>query len=561
LWPSLYTPKGTFKYENLNHRITQLPGLIQELVRQDYSGILEILAPHEKGLLVFHHGVLYNSFYEGTQDLKLSREQILTHFFQTKTAERDTLIQIIELPDRVVEALGALQPRPPAHRELETSFLDLPRLLDTFRRKHFTGSLRFYRIRNNTRLGNLLVRLKKITPEQLQEAVRLQLSGEGALRLGDALVKIKAVSPEDLKAALDRQALTRKGSDVEIALALFWRGEWLGGFQGADGELVTDPATVIAWVNVPEMFMDIIDGRFPEPVDLASVLPTAGRSAPVKNAGEPGSAPIHELPGGDDVIVDVRPDPGLGDALSGAAFSTLDDLKFTSKESTPSAATEYRPSAEDGSWMSRLSGEVELLEMQEMLVPDAPPKPPEADKAPTLPPKPARIKPVAPLTSAKAAPAADESAPPKASPPRDENQPPTASPAPPATGTVPVPSTKPPEAQRPLPEAAPPKEPEPAKRDEPAPPALEEPPAPANEPVDPDVANYLIVRDIVDHYMGFLGRALLEQEYRKLALPGRPLNPAQLRLLCQNLQGPAGLLVGPTQALHIVQHLRERLKV
>ncbi|MBN1595509.1 hypothetical protein JW933_06250 [candidate division FCPU426 bacterium] len=289
MWTTLYTPVGTLKYDKLNYRITHFSSLMEELIGQRFSGYVEILAPHEHGLLILYNGQVFGCFYEGTEELDLSREEIIEHFLQSETKERETIINVGELSPRIIVALSALENRPPAHRELETIFLDIPKLFATLARKHFTGTLRFYRIRNNTRLGNILLRLKKITPDQLREAIRLQLSGDKALRLGDALVQTGAIGKHDLEEALDRQTYTRKGSDLELALALFSEGEFLGGYQYNDRQLVVDTMSVFRWLGEPEILMDVIDGLLPPLVDIKSILhPGTSSKIPVKAEGPKG---------------------------------------------------------------------------------------------------------------------------------------------------------------------------------------------------------------------------------------------------------------------------------
>jgi type IV pilus assembly protein PilB len=55
------------------------------------------------------------------------------------------------------------------------------------------------------RLGDLLVREKVITPEQLEQAVRVQKDGGGKDRLGSVLVKLGMLSDEDVTNFLSRQ--------------------------------------------------------------------------------------------------------------------------------------------------------------------------------------------------------------------------------------------------------------------------------------------------------------------------------------------------------------------
>ncbi len=284
MWASLYTPIGSLKYEKLNYRIIRFSTLMDELIGQKFSGYVEILAPHEHGLIILYNGKVCNCFYEGTEELNLSREEVIGHFLRTETKERDSIINVGELAPRVIVALGALEARQPAHRELETIFLDMGRLFETLSRKHFTGVLRFYRIRNNTRLGNILLRLKKITADQLREAIRLQLSGEGALRLGEALVRSSAIGEKDLEDALDRQSNTRKGSDMELAIALFSEGEFLGGYRDVDKKNVTDRQEVISWLATSEVLMDIIDGILPPVIDITTILHPGKAVKPARSA-------------------------------------------------------------------------------------------------------------------------------------------------------------------------------------------------------------------------------------------------------------------------------------
>ncbi len=273
MWPLLYLPKGEVKAENLNYRATDMTALIRGLMEESFSGYVEILALHEKGLIVFVQGRVLSCYYEGTDELNLTKEQIIRHFLQSETRERDTVINIYNLPSEIIEALSALETPPAVQRELESSFLDMHKLVETLAQKKFSGVLRFYRIRNNTRLGNLLLRMNKISPEQLKEAVRLQLSQAGAKRLGDALVEIGAIAPSELEDALDRQSYTRKGSDIELAIVVFYQGRFFGGYSQDNGILITNLQKVLDWVSGGwEILMDIIDSHLPMPVTIERVL-------------------------------------------------------------------------------------------------------------------------------------------------------------------------------------------------------------------------------------------------------------------------------------------------
>lgn len=272
VWPVLYLPKGEPKYQKLDYWTADLAGLLRELQADEFSGYVEILSPHQHGLFLFHTGRLCNCFYDGTEELQLTHPQVVEYFLQKKRRGPETAIHVMTLAPAVLEALSALETRRPLYRELETSFLDMEKLFDTLDAKHFTGFLRFYRIRSHTRLGNILIKMNKISREQLQEAVRLQLSRKNGMRLGDALVQTGAISAQDLDSALDLQSHARKGSDVEIGLALFRSGEFLGGYSHMHKQFGRNRDEILTQMVGTEVLLDITEGSLPDPIDLQTLL-------------------------------------------------------------------------------------------------------------------------------------------------------------------------------------------------------------------------------------------------------------------------------------------------
>ncbi|MCK5218464.1 hypothetical protein KAR10_03005 [bacterium] len=381
MWPVLYLPQGETKTIALDSRTADMKALLLKLQEQRFNGYVKILAFHEHGLLLFHQGRICNCFYEGTIELELSREQIIRHFLPATTKAGNTVIKIAELDPQRLEALSALETKSPVQQELETVFLDMNKLFDTLCRKNFTGTLRFYQIRNNPRLGNILLKMKKITADQLREAIQLQLSGAGALRLGDALVKIKALTTGGLKEALARQLYTRKSSDNELALALFFEGAFLGGYTSADKILTVSRQEVLAWISEEGVLLDIIEGVLPGKVllprelesELESVNPETSReeARPLsrktgiktpdrRKEGGPkkmAEAPDQELQllieetlnlKGDDLILDIglpsdtdpfEPKPDGQDQEISDSRRDIPDEKSRSEETLPEAET------------------------------------------------------------------------------------------------------------------------------------------------------------------------------------------------------------------------------
>ncbi len=477
MWSTLYSPTGCLKYEKLNYQAAKFATLLEELIEENFSGYLEVLALHEHGLIVFHKGRICNCFYEGTDDLDLSREEIIKHFLNTKSRVQESIINVGELDPRVVLALSALENKRPVHRELETVFLDMPKLIATFGRKKFTGSLRFYHIRNNTRLGNILLKLNKITTDQLRDAIRLQLSGEGALRMGDALVQIGAIGAEDVKEALDRQSFARKGSDIEVGLALFSQGVFLGGYTEDDKITMQKQSEVLSWVNNKEVLMDIIEGVLPAPLALDKILPSlSGKAAP-------------------------KPKPKKS------------ATKTSVKEKARAAANNFQDFPDD-TLMLRADDLILEIHSQASPPPADAQKPSAFDKN---------------LEWLREVENGNVSAPPPA----------------PAESLSPVPEFEAFEDNdQYISEAAA---------------ALAESEQVSTRPLSPVQQKVEWIDHMFESRMGFLGKALLDREKKKVEIPGRGLTAVQLKSINEHMYASARLIIGSEAAGEIRQDIEEHL--
>jgi hypothetical protein len=129
------------------------------------------------------------------------------------------------------------------------------------------------------------------------------LARKQGLRLGDALVEIGALNPEDLKEALELQAHARKGSDVEIAIALLSQGRFLGSYTHMHRVFDTSLEGVRAQLAGAEVLMDILEGGLPDPVPLEPLLrpdeeiPQPAAAAAETASLEASSAPPLPSPG------------------------------------------------------------------------------------------------------------------------------------------------------------------------------------------------------------------------------------------------------------------------
>ncbi|MCD4812662.1 hypothetical protein K8S19_03095 [bacterium] len=564
MWASLYTPVGKLKYEKLNYRITKLSTLLEELLAQDFSGYVEILAPHEHGLIVFCNGRVYNCFYEGTEDLELSRTQIIEHFLRTETTERETIINVAELDPQIITALSALESRTPAHRELETVFLDMGKLFETFARKKFTGNLRFYRIRNNTRLGNILLRLEKITAEQLRDAIRLQLSGEGALRLGDALKQIGAIDEKGIEEALDRQNVTRKGSDLELALAVFHAGEFLGGYRFSDKALIKDKQEVIKWLAVSEILMDIIDGALPQFLDVKSILhPDTQAVTQRKESAQPVSTKDTAVPKvpslldnitlkkpgadsviqelthetfmlkADDLILDIHPHPSSpvveDEEAADKNLSWLDELvSKQEKQAAQSRTRESKPAIPAG--LAKAAEYIITTKVGEEPTPISREKKPDTIKQEEKPG--ISAKKIVPQAKSQDAQESTPLAAEKSGSAMGEEQ----------TATAPEASVAGPEGSE-------------LNAGEFAIPEVSSSQKQTN--TDPGLA---VIQSVVMSHMGFLGQALIDREKKQIEIPeGRAMSPSQIKSLNQRLFHTTSLVVGEKTAERIMIEIENEI--
>ncbi len=572
MWPLLYLPKGKSKYEKLDYAETDLSALFRELSEQQFSGSVEIVSPSQRGMFVWHVGNLHEAFYDGDDERSLSREEVLQHFLQKKKNDPDTVINVTELGPQLIESLSALAIKPPMYRELETSFIDMARLFDTLSAKRFLGVLRFYHIRSHTRLGNILIKMNKITRDQLQQAVRLQLSHQGALRLGDALVQIGAIEPKDLGSALDLQSHARKGSDIELALAVFWEGKLLGGYTHIHKQFKIDRDDILPQLVGTEVLMDMLEGQLSEPLDIEFLWRAAEHQAP-EAVEKTHQAALHPETGpsqerrlhidenlslkADDLILDIALDPldETGD------FLTMD----YEEEKVPPVKAPARPA-----------------------IPPMTVKPPVSAPLPTSAPKPAAsgVEPSKPVSAANP-PAAALPAPvlPKAeAPPKVKAVPPQAAvgpagvPKPVAPPTLAKPVESKPEPVVPPVVVTPPVSepipvPEPVVHAETEVPvsltpestaeAVDEPmpPAPVHAEIAPDILGVEYALRVARDYMGVFGVTLLKKEASPLPLQGREWPENQIRDLVQRFLRSSALLLGRTQSEAMHLKMRERIEV
>lgn len=505
MWAWLYLPKGRVKYERLDYWATDVAAIMHGLALEQFNGYVEILSTHQHGLFIFYNGGVVNCFYEGEEDLQLKPEEILDYFIQKKQPKVQTIINAMELDPRIIEALSALEARKPLYSELEVNFLDMDKMFETLKAKRFTGVLRFYHIRSHPRLGNILLKMNKISREQLQDAVRLQLSHKGSLRLGDALVQINAIKPADIENALNLQSHARKGSDIEVAIAVFHRGGFLGGYSHTHKNFERSRAEILPQLVGTEVLLDIIEGELPRTVDLGPPLQRAG--FPVADAPAPAG--------------EIRP---AAPAPAAAAEDQMDTLQLSADDLIEEAPAGNPP-------VSR---------------PAEPPEQPPPALAADWATEPAAGQ---PATRAGSARPALRSHPPSRAAKIKTHQNLQKQPEPVDTENAAVAKAAAPAADKTAgaPAAA-------AKAPEPAAPAPAVPEA-APAPLPP--LEHL--HAVAEKFLGPLGRRLLGKEIQALGIESTAMGPEQLASLSERLVAASRLIIGKTQAQKMRQAVAERL--
>ncbi len=535
MWPLLYLPKGRTLYDKLDYWSTDLASMFRELAEQDFTGSLEIVSLVQRGLFIWHHGRLCNAFYEGDDEKKITRLEVLRHFLQKGKRGQETLINIMELDPRLTECLGALEIKPPIYRELETSFIDMTKLFETLNAKRFLGVLRFYHVRSHTRLGNILLKMNKITRDQLQQAVRLQLSHQGALRLGDALVQIGAIELKDLGSALDLQSHARKGSDIELALAVFWEGQLLGGYTYILKVFKTDWDEILPQLVGTEVLMDMVEGLLPEPLDIRFLWNEFSHETPasVEKIHQASLHPVSEaLPSAkpvkdeslnlkaDDLILDLAGEPLHADD----DFLTMDEEFGTTAVEAPAVQAAPVPQRES----------------------EKPADAPPVFKAPEVKPTPAKL-PVVPSVSV---PAALPVVPQPEVPVLEKIPAAEAGPTEPgqAAGVTAENNSSGPDLPESMPNALP----------VPGTPVS----VPAAEPaISESVQGVEYVLRVAHDFMGPFGKSLLKKEAAPLLLQGRNWPDYQVRELTLRFFRSATWVLGKQKSGQMLQKIRERIEV
>jgi type IV pilus assembly protein PilB len=185
------------------------------------------------------------------------------------------------------------------------------------------------------RLGELLLREKRVTPAQLQEALNHQRANGG--RLGSTLVKLGILSDEDITSTLSRQygvpSISLSEFDLDPAIARLIPVETASKYNvipvGRNGTTLTlamtDPTNVFAMDDIKFM-----TGLHVDPVVASEV---AIRDAIAKYFSK-AAAPVngHKAPqaGGADLAARALEDLGIGDDLE--VVAEAEEIDATSLE-------------------------------------------------------------------------------------------------------------------------------------------------------------------------------------------------------------------------------------
>jgi hypothetical protein len=107
------------------------------------------------------------------------------------------------------EALGSIVGEIAEHLAKDLAFREDPKgAMSRTQLKMSMGEVRLA-LRDGQRLGELLVKMTMLTPEQVEEAVKVQRSS--GQRLGEALLQMRLLTPDMLESAL-RVQKTKRGA-------------------------------------------------------------------------------------------------------------------------------------------------------------------------------------------------------------------------------------------------------------------------------------------------------------------------------------------------------------
>jgi hypothetical protein len=139
---------------------------------------------------------------------------------ELSTSDQSALMLLASLGERLAgqlykagelsgEALGSIVGEIAEHLAKDLAFREDPKgAMSRTQLKMSMGEVRLA-LRDGQRLGELLVKMTMLTPEQVEEAVKVQRSS--GQRLGEALLQMRLLTPDMLESAL-RVQKTKRGA-------------------------------------------------------------------------------------------------------------------------------------------------------------------------------------------------------------------------------------------------------------------------------------------------------------------------------------------------------------
>jgi len=132
-------PKGKHIYENLNTSFTDFEKLLADLKHDRLTGAVQVVFWDFEGILFLDAGTIVNASAEIDGAIKVAQEAL--NALLKKVKEKDGTISVYSLPADLVTLLASSTNREVLHKELDSDFTNLEKLLEKLRDIQHSGYL------------------------------------------------------------------------------------------------------------------------------------------------------------------------------------------------------------------------------------------------------------------------------------------------------------------------------------------------------------------------------------------------------------------------------------
>lgn len=183
-------PAGEVVYDSLKTSFVDFPRLITTLENEAYTGYVRLLTETASGLILFREGKAQECVFDAGESITRGREALLS--FNAEVTHGHGVLDVVGLPDEIVDGLYDLVVARPMYTELYASWIDMPALLDFLGERQLTGSVM---VRSDPGTGVIILTEGKPSGAYTSESKSIEADTKVVLDLckdKSAMIEVKA---------------------------------------------------------------------------------------------------------------------------------------------------------------------------------------------------------------------------------------------------------------------------------------------------------------------------------------------------------------------------------